>query len=63
MKGMNENKVFIGDNILVLKDKTFNKYNNKIKMIYIDPPYNTKTNKAYNDKRNENEWMSFMKVR
>ena len=55
-----DNKVFIGDNILVLKDSIFNKYYNKIKMIYIDPPYNTRTIKAYNDNRHEDEWISFM---
>ena len=58
-----DNKVFIGDNILVLKDRAFNKYYNKIKMIYIDPPYNTKTSKAYYDNRQEDEWISFMKER
>ena len=34
-----ENKVYIGDNISFLKDDSFKKYYNKIKMIYIDPPY------------------------
>ena len=62
-KILNENKVFIGDNIVVLKDNCFKKYFNKIKMIYIDPPYNTKTSKAYNDKRQEKEWSLFMKDR
>ena len=60
---MNDNKVFIGDNIEVLKDASFKKYSGKIKMIYIDPPYNTRTSKAYNDKRSEQEWMDFMKER
>ena len=60
---MTENKVFIGDNLSVLKDSSFDKYINKIKMIYIDPPYNTKTNKAYDDKREEEEWKNFIKER
>ena len=58
-----ENKVYIGDNISFLKDDSFKKYYNKIKMIYIDPPYNTKTIKAYNDKRKEEEWAMFIKER
>ena len=58
-----ENKVYIGDNISFLKDDSFKKYYNRIKMIYIDPPYNTKTTKAYNDKRKEEEWAMFMKER
>ena len=63
ISNLSDNKVFIGDNIVVLKNRTFAKYHNKIKMIYIDPPYNTKTKKAYNDKRQEEEWTKFMKER
>ena len=60
---MNDNKVYIGDNLKILKDPSFEKYQNKIKMIYIDPPYNTKTNKGYDDKKGEEEWSLFMKER
>jgi len=43
-----ENLMFIGDNLKVLKYLQ-NNFKNKIKMIYIDPPYNTRTDKIYND--------------
>ncbi|AKH91422.1 DNA methyltransferase [Francisella tularensis subsp. tularensis WY-00W4114] len=52
-----ENVVIRGDNIDTLKILRAN-YTNKIKMIYIDPPYNTKSeNFIYNDnfKKNEEE--------
>ncbi len=52
-----ENVVIRGDNIDTLKILRAN-YTNKIKMIYIDPPYNTKKeNFVYNDnfKKNEEE--------
>ncbi|MBY7735000.1 site-specific DNA-methyltransferase [Francisella philomiragia] len=52
-----ENVVIRGDNIDTLKILRAN-YTNKIKMIYIDPPYNTKNeNFVYNDnfKKNEEE--------
>lgn len=46
-----KNLLFKGDNLDVLKHLTKN-YTNKIKMIYIDPPYNTgKSNFIYNDKK------------
>ena len=37
-----KNEIYIGDNLTVMSDKTFSKYIGKVKMIYIDPPYNTK---------------------
>ena len=38
-----DNSIYVGDNLEVLKHLK-NDYQNKIKMIYIDPPYNTKNN-------------------
>lgn len=39
-------------------------YKNKIKGIYIDPPYNTKnTNLVYSDKFDRASWLSFMEIR
>ena len=35
----------------------------KIDIIYIDPPYNTGNNFAYNDKFARDEWLSFMSRR
>ena len=46
-----ENLLIKGDNLEVLKHLV-NAYENEIKMIYIDPPYNTgKDGFVYNDKR------------
>ncbi len=38
-------------------------YENKIDLIYIDPPYNTGNNFAYDDSQNHDEWLSFMSRR
>ena len=45
-----ENEIYIGDNLKVMNSKAFLKYQNKVKMIYIDPPYNTQNEKSYKDK-------------
>ena len=40
------------------------KYAEKVKVIYIDPPYNTGSDSfAYNDKFNQSTWLTFMKNR
>ncbi len=36
-----KNEVCFGDNLTVMNSKEFKKYSNEIKVIYIDPPYNT----------------------
>ena len=57
------NLLIEGDNIKVLKELEKD-YTNKIKIIYIDPPYNTKNKKfIYNDSFKDSEWISFMKER
>ena len=38
--GTSENKIIHGDNLIALKS-LLPRYENKIKCIYIDPPYNT----------------------
>ena len=48
---MKKNAIFIGDNLKVMTSPDFEKYKDYFKMIYIDPPYNTKTQKSYNDNR------------
>lgn len=58
-----KNEIYIGDNLEVLNSELFSKYENKIKCIYIDPPYNTKTAKSYNDKIHSDEWIEFMRPR
>ncbi|NTR13361.1 hypothetical protein HQ902_11865 [Enterococcus faecium] len=55
-------EIYKGDNLNVMK-KISNKYSNKIKCIYIDPPYNNGENyKYYNDKRHE-KWLSDLSKR
>lgn len=50
-----ENILIRGDNLEALKHLS-NAYNNKIKMIYIDPPYNTGNDGfVYNDKKKYNK--------
>ena len=50
-----KNKIFIGDNLDVLKLGLIQK--GSIKMIYVDPPYNTKSELSYKDSMNETEWL------
>lgn len=62
---LQDSLVIKGNNLLSLyslKDK----YQGKVKLIYIDPPYNpdTKSNTfAYNNSFNESTWLTFMKNR
>ena len=57
-------KVYIGDNLRVMQlNKDLDQYGGKVRVIYIDPPYNTKTRKSYNDKQEREEWLEFMRAR
>ena len=58
-----KHKVYIGDNVKVMGSDDFSQYEGKVSVIYIDPPYNTKTKKSYNDKQSGEEWLSFMQTR
>jgi len=59
-----KHKVYIGDNAdVMLNNKDFEQYRHKVSVIYIDPPYNTKTKKSYNDKQEREEWLEFMRTR
>lgn len=58
-----KNEIYIGDNLKVMNDTSFKKYEQKIKMIYIDPPYNTQGKKSYNDKIASIDWSYFMQSR
>lgn len=51
-----------GDNKEVLK-LLQGSYRNSIKMIYIDPPYNTGKQYVYNDRYDSDDWLSMMYVR
>lgn len=58
-----DNLILKGNNLLALhtlKDK----YAGKVKLIYIDPPYNTGNDSfLYNDRFNHSTWLTFMKNR
>ena len=58
-----KHKVYIGDNLDVMRSQDCNQYLGNVSIIYIDPPYNTRTKKAYNDKFDHKEWLNFMRER
>lgn len=58
-----DNLIIKGNNLLALSSLLEN-YRNSIKLIYIDPPYNTGSDSfRYNDKFNRSTWLTFMKNR
>lgn len=58
-----ENLMIKGNNLLSIAS-LLSKFEGKIKLIYIDPPYNTGTDSfSYNDKFNRSTWLVFMKNR
>lgn len=58
-----DNLVIKGNNLLALTS-LLESYREKIKLIYIDPPYNTGNDTfRYNDKFNHSTWLTFMKNR
>ncbi|MFW6015631.1 MAG: DNA methyltransferase [bacterium] len=58
-----DNLLIKGNNLLVLHSLK-NKYRKRVKLIYIDPPFNTGTDSfKYNDKFNHSTWLTFMKNR
>ena len=60
---MEDNLIIKGNNLLALHSLK-EKYAGKIKLIYIDPPYNTgKDSFRYNDSFNHSTWLTFMKNR
>jgi len=60
---LNDNLIIKGNNLLALR--TLRKvYAGKVKLIYIDPPYNTGTDSfKYNDNFNHSTWLTFMRNR
>ncbi|PIY11089.1 MAG: restriction endonuclease subunit M [Flexibacter sp. CG_4_10_14_3_um_filter_32_15] len=59
----NANLILKGNNLLVLSS-LLKTHRGKIKLIYIDPPYNTGNDSfGYNDKFNHSAWLTFMKNR
>ncbi len=58
-----ENLIIKGNNLLTISS-LLKKYEGKIKLIYIDPPYNTENDTfLYNDKFNRSTWLTFLKNR
>lgn len=58
-----DNLVIQGDNLPVLAS-LLPVYRGKVKLIYIDPPYNTQSdNFSYNDRFSRGSWLVFMKNR
>lgn len=60
---MEDNLIIKGNNLLALHSLK-KKYAGKVKLIYIDPPYNTGSDSfGYNDKFNQSTWLTFMQNR
>lgn len=59
----NDNLIIKGNNLLVLSS-LLKRYESKINLIYIDPPFNTGNDSFnYNDRFNRSTWLTFMKNR
>lgn len=61
----NDNLIIKGNNLLAIAS-LLKKYEGKIKLIYIDPPYNTGGDAnifSYNNNFNHSTWLTFMKNR
>ena len=60
---MQENLIIKGNNLLVLHSLK-SQFAGKIKLVYIDPPYNTGSDSfKYNDNFSHSTWLTFMKNR
>ncbi len=58
-----ENLIIKGNNLLALHTLK-QRFRGKVKLIYIDPPYNTGNDSfGYNDRFNHSSWLTFMKNR
>ncbi len=59
----NDNLIIKGNNLIVLSS-ILERYEGKIKCIYIDPPYNTESDSfGYNDNFSRSTWLVFMRNR
>jgi len=60
---LTDNLIVKGNNLLVLKS-LLKEFGGKVKLIYIDPPYNTGSDEfQYNDNFKHSTWLTFMKNR
>lgn len=58
-----DNLIIKGENLQVLRSLE-KEFSGKVKLIYIDPPYNTKNGRfSYNDNFPRHEWLLFMRKR
>ena len=58
-----DNLIIKGNNLIALHSLK-KRYAGKVKLIYLDPPYNTGSDSfGYNDKFNHSAWLTFMKNR
>jgi adenine-specific DNA-methyltransferase len=58
-----DNLIIKGNNLIALSS-LLERYEGKVKLIYIDPPYNTGSDSFnYNDRFNHSTWLTFMKNR
>lgn len=58
-----DNLIIKGNNLIALHSLA-HRYKEKVKLIYIDPPYNTGTDSfGYNDSFRHSSWLTFMKNR
>lgn len=58
-----DNLIIKGNNLIALSS-LLTKYEEQVKLIYIDPPYNTGSDSfSYNDNFNHSTWLTFMKNR
>lgn len=55
------NQVLFGDNQEVLASDLVSSYKGRVRVVYIDPPYNTQTEKSYCDKIESGKWGDSMK--
>src|SRR3972149_1048943 len=59
----NENLIIKGNNLLALHS-LYKRFAGKVKLIYIDPPYNTGNDEfKYNDTFNHSTWLAFIRNR
>ena len=59
----NDNLIIRGNNLLALHSLQ-KRFSGKVKLIYVDPPYNTGNDSfKYNDSFNHSTWLTFMKNR
>lgn len=59
----NDNLIIKGNNLLAISS-LLKAYEGKIKLIYIDPPYDTGSDSfGYNDRFNRSSWLTFMRNR